>query len=143
MPAASGAHVRQDGARDVQQAEDIGFVQAPHFIGTGFFHRAQQTVTGVVYQHVDASEVLDGSLGDRNALCFVGDVEGDGQQTGLIAKTLSDAAGIPGGGNHGVTVGQCSGGDFCADTARSARDEPDTFEGVGRGHERIPCLQWG
>lgn len=59
MPAASLAHVRQNGACDVQQPEHIRIEQAPDVFSTGFFHRAKERDARIVDKDVDVAEAVE------------------------------------------------------------------------------------
>ncbi|MNI15757.1 hypothetical protein D3C73_690610 [compost metagenome] len=143
MAAACGAHVRQDGAGDVEQAEDVGLEHAAHFIGGGFFHGSEHAEAGIVDQYIDAPEVLKGLLGHGDALGFIRYVEVGSEQARLLAKTLSDAAGVASGGDDGITIGQGCGRDLRADATGSAGDEPDAVERMGSGHECVSLFALG
>lgn len=66
-------HVRQYGAGDIEHTEHVGGEQTLRFPGTGFFHRAQHTETGVVDQHINAPETLDAFCSSQMGFFFAGD----------------------------------------------------------------------
>jgi hypothetical protein len=83
-------HVGQHRAREREQAENIGSENRLDFLGARLFNSAQQTITGVVDEHIDAPEALDGRLGGRAGRRFLGDIERDGQQIRVIAQAFGD-----------------------------------------------------
>ena len=77
---ALGAHDRKDRAGDVHRAEQGGLDLRPEVLGADLLEEPGVEVAGVVDQHVDASEPVDGSLDGRLGVGGVGDVELDGQE---------------------------------------------------------------
>ena len=90
----AAAHDRQDGAGDVQRAEEVGLHLCPELVGADVLEVAGVEVAGVVDEHVDAAEPLDGGLRRPLGCGRVGDVEGDGEQVlvradGLLTRSAS------------------------------------------------------
>jgi hypothetical protein len=82
-------------------------------------------VAGVVDQHVDAAEPVDGSLDGRLGVGRVGDIELDGQQVVVGAEHGADPLGAAAGGNDGVTGSERGLGEVDAHATAGAGDEPD------------------
>ncbi|MCY1524804.1 hypothetical protein D9M68_597580 [compost metagenome] len=123
---ALAAHVRQHRAGNVEQAEDVGRVDALDFGGAGFLHRAEDAVAGVVQQDVDAAEALD-ALGDRRmGLALAGHVKAHGQQVGVFAQAGDDILGFARGGDHRIAHFERLGGDQGTETTGSTSNEPGT-----------------
>ena len=119
------AHVRQHRAGDVEQAEHVGGIELLGLLCARFLDRAQQAVAGIVDQHIDPAERLDGGADGLMCLGFLGDVQLDGQQAVVLAELLGDVGRIAGGGNHAVAAFQSRLRDPCPEPARCPRDEPD------------------
>ncbi len=60
------AAAAEHGARDREQTEHVGLVDAPHLVARRLLDRADDAVAGVVHQDVDPAEPCDGRL-DRAA----------------------------------------------------------------------------
>jgi hypothetical protein len=82
-------------------------------------------VAGVVDEHVDASEPVDGSPDGRFGVGGVGDVEHDGQEVIVLAQGGGDGLGVAGGGDHGVAGRERRPGDVDAHATAGAGDEPN------------------
>ncbi len=130
MAGALAAHVRQHGAGDVQQAEHVGAVDAQRLFGARLLDAAEQTVAGVVDQHVDPAERLHSDAGRFMRLRLIGDVELHGQQPLVLAELLFDRRRVAGGCNHRVALGQGFRRDPCAEAAGRSCDEPDTHRSL-------------
>jgi hypothetical protein len=61
-------------------------------------------------------------------LGFVGNIESNGQQVGMIAKTSDDLRRVAGGCDDRIAGGQGFFGDESAETTGSASDEPSTHD---------------
>ena len=64
-PGALGAHDRQHGAGDVQRAEQVGLDLGAEVLGADLLEEPGVEVAGVVDQHVDPAEPVDGGLHGR------------------------------------------------------------------------------
>nr|WP_241146826.1 hypothetical protein [Amnimonas aquatica] len=66
------AEVRQHGAADLHEAENIGLELAPHLRLVQGLERAHERVAGIVDHHIDGAEALEGDLdGLRDAVLVV------------------------------------------------------------------------
>src|SRR5262249_20086234 len=73
-PAAGGAHRRQDGARDREQAEDVGLELLPNVALRLLFEDAGDGNAGIVYQRIDGA-ILQRELFQLFAYALRGDVQ--------------------------------------------------------------------
>ncbi len=116
---------RQDGAGHVGRAEQVRLDLRPEVLRSDLLEEPGLEVSGVVYQHVDTAEPLDGGLDGCARGGGIGDVEVDDQQVVVLAQRGRDVVGPACGGDHRVTGGQGRLGDVDAQTAASAGDEPN------------------
>jgi hypothetical protein len=65
----------QDRARDFQQPEDIGLINAPCFLVVDLLNPAEQTEAGVVDENIDGPEFLHRFGRDLHGLEFFIDVQ--------------------------------------------------------------------
>ena len=63
MSGPPAAHVRQDSARHVQEAEDVCCEHTLNLVGIRFLDSSEQTVARVVHENIDASKLFDSSRG--------------------------------------------------------------------------------
>jgi len=84
VAAALGAQRRQHGAGDVDEAEHIGAELRLELLRRAFLKRAEQRIAGIVDQHFDPPEPLDGGLGRCGRLVGLGDVERHGEQESVM-----------------------------------------------------------
>src|SRR5208282_2098081 len=70
----------QDGARDIEQAEDVGAVEILDFLRGSFLDSAEQTITGVVHKNIDAAKMLEGRVDRRLDLRLVGDIQSNAKK---------------------------------------------------------------
>ena len=87
-PRALGAHDGQHGAGDVHRAEQVGLDLCPEVLGGDLLEEPGVEVAGVVDEHVDAAEPLDGGLHGRLGVLGAGDVELDDEQVVGLADRL-------------------------------------------------------
>ena len=76
------AHHGQNGSGDVHRADQARRDLLLHLIGRALLEVAGVKVGGVVDQHVDAAESLDGCLDRSLGVLWAGDVKLDDQQVG-------------------------------------------------------------
>ena len=93
--------------------------------GADLLEEAGVEVAGVVDQHVDPAEPLDGGVDGGLRAGGVGDVERDGQQVVVRTDRGADPLGVAAGGHDRVPGGQGRPGDVHAHAAAGAGDEPD------------------
>ena len=93
---------------------------------------------GVVDQHVDAAEAVDGRLDRRLGVLRAGDVELDDEQVVGLAEGLGDGVGVAAGGDDVVAGGQRGLGEVDAHAAAGAGDEPCLLGGHASSKARIP-----
>ena len=127
LAAALGAHDRQDRAGDVERAEEVGLHLRPELGVADLLEVAGVEVAGVVDEHVDPSEPLDGRIDGGLSGGGVGDVEGDGEQVVVLAEGRGDLGGVAGGGDDGVAGVEGGLGQVDAHAAGGAGDEPDRW----------------
>jgi hypothetical protein len=118
------AHHGQDGAGDVHRADQSRRDLPLHLLGGRLLEVAGVEVGGVVDQHVDAAEALDGRLDRRLGVLWAGDVELDHQQVVRLAERSPDGVGVPAGGDDGLAGGGGSLGNIEAHAAAGAGNEP-------------------
>jgi hypothetical protein len=122
---ARAAQMGQDGAGDLEQAEDVGLELALDLLRGRLLDRGQQAVAGVVHEDVDAAEAVDRCLGGGDGLCLVVDVERRGKQVALSAEGGRDGIGISRRGDHEVTALERVACDLEAEATRRTGDEPN------------------
>src|SRR5213592_4130964 len=86
---------------------------------------AGKEVAGVVDQHVDAAEPLNGGPSRRLGVCAVGDVQLDDQQVVRLSHSLCYSVGVPTGGHDRVAGGQGGLGDIDAHATPGTGNKPD------------------
>jgi hypothetical protein len=121
----------QDRPGDVEGAEEVGLHLGAHLIGAECLEEARVEVAGVVDEHVDAAEALDGGRGRGVGRGGVGDVEGEGEQVVVRADGVGGALRVAAGRHDGVARGECRSCDVDAHAAARAGDEADL--GVSHG----------
>ena len=131
VPRALLAHDGQDRARDVHRADQARRELALHLLGRQLLEVAGVEAGGVVDQHVDAAEAVDGRLDRRLGVLRAGDVELDDQQVVRVAERLRDGVGVAAGGDDVVAGGQRGLGDVDAHAASGAGDEPGLLASHG------------
>ena len=83
---ALGAHDREHRAGDVHRAEQVGLDLRPDVLGAELLEEPGVEVAGVVDEHVDAAEPVDGRLDGRFGGGGVGDVERNGQEVLVLCR---------------------------------------------------------
>jgi hypothetical protein len=121
---ALGAHDRKDRAGDVHRAEQGGLDLRTEALRADLLEKPGVEIAGIVDQHVDPPEPVDGCLDGRLRVGGIGDVELDGQEVIVLAQGRGDGAGVAGGGDHSVAGRQCGPGDIDAHAAAGAGDQP-------------------
>jgi hypothetical protein len=81
---------------DGEEAEHVCSVDCLDIGGGGLLDRTQQAEAGIVEQHVNPTEALEGSIRRSLRLCLVSDVEGDCEKIFMFSKALRDAFRISG-----------------------------------------------
>src|SRR6266545_4442669 len=119
------AHDGQDGAGDVHRAEQARRQLPLDLLGRQLLEVAGIEVGGVVDQHVDAAEALDGGLHHCLGVGTAGDVELDDQQVVRLADGIRHGVGVAAGGDDGVAGGEGRLRDLDAHAAAGAGDEPN------------------
>jgi hypothetical protein len=97
---------------------------ALHLLGGELLKVAGGEVGGIVHQHVDAAETVDGRLDRGCGVLRAGDVELDDQQRVRVAERLTNGFGLATGGNDVLTGGQRGLRDAEAHATSGAGDEP-------------------
>ncbi|MDQ0684447.1 hypothetical protein QFZ56_003410 [Streptomyces achromogenes] len=88
--------------------------------------RAEQSVAGVVDDHVQASEVVVRTLHGLGGGRLVGDVQGQRQhRVAVRGDQVREGVGVAGGGGDLVAALQGGLGELAAEAARGTGDEPD------------------
>ena len=112
---------------DVHQSEDVGVDHAAPVLGVGALDPTQQHDAGVVDDHVESAERVDGGVDGSPHGRLVGDVELQGQRVDAVRADLLlevgepvDAASGDGHGRTRIREGQCGG---VADAGGGAGDE--------------------
>ena len=101
MAATLRAELRQEGARDADEAEDICFDDGKEFRFGRLFDAARDAVAGVIHEHVDAVECRDGFGGDGLDLLGLGDVEReDARGVRILFSEVGDLLGLASCGDH-------------------------------------------
>jgi hypothetical protein len=100
-------------------------IWARNLLGGDLLEEPGVEVAGVVDQHVDAAEPVDGSRHGRLGRGRVGHVELHGQEVIVLTQGRGDTLGLAGGGDHRVAGRQCRLGDVDAHAAAGAGDEPN------------------
>ena len=136
-PDALPAHHRQDRPGDVHRTEQVRLDLGSHLGRADLLEVAGVEVPGVVHQHVDPPEPLDGRLDGRVDGGGVGDVELHRQQIVVGAERGGDGVRVAGGGHHGVAGGERGLGDVDTHAAGGTSDEPDLLVGHGRQRTRV------
>jgi hypothetical protein len=113
------AHVRQDSARHVQEAEDVCCEHTFNLDGARFLDSPEQTVARVVHENVNASELFDSSCSGVARLRLVCDIQRQLEQPGMVGN----GRGIARGRDDRIGRESCF-HDEGAEPARRAGDEP-------------------
>jgi len=142
-PEPAGLEHRQGGGDAVQQALDVDVDHLVPLVGQARRHRGDGHVAGVVDQHVDPAEGLDGGGDHGVGVGLDGDVGPDGDRLAAGGGDLGDQglqAVDAAGGQHqaGALGGEVAGGGF-AQAAAGPGDDDDLAGNVG-GHGKSPWL---
>jgi hypothetical protein len=123
------AHDGQDRAGDVHGADEADRELALDLLRRQLLEEARLEAGGVVDEHVDAAEAVDGGLHRRLGVGAVGDVELDDEQIVRRADGLRHVVGVAAGGDDRVARGERRLRDVDAQAAAGAGDEPDLLVG--------------
>ncbi len=134
------AHIGQDGTGDLQEAEDIGGVKPFDFLGGCFLHGAEQAVTRIVSEDVDAAEAFDGFCRGLLRLSLIGDVKGDGDKVRVVAELVGDALRIAGCGDDRIAGCKRFLRHQRAEAAGCTSDEPDFHDTFLSSSKVLGCL---
>jgi hypothetical protein len=118
------AHDGHDSAGDVHRAEEARGKLALDLLGRQLLEVARVEVGGVVDQHVDAAEAVNGRRDRRLGVVRAGDVELDDQEVVGLADRLGDGVGIAAGCDDRMAGGQRGLGEVDAHVTPGAGDEP-------------------
>ena len=129
LAAALLAHDRQDGASDVQRAEEVRLHLRPELLRADLLEIARIEIAGIVDEYVDAAESVDRRLCGCDRGVRVGDIQRNGQQVVMLADRLLHPVRIAAGCNDGVPRGQGRCAISTAHTAAGAGDEPNFVVG--------------
>jgi hypothetical protein len=124
VPRALLAHDRQDGAGHVHGADEAHPQLALDLLGRQLLEEPRLEAGGVVDQHVDAAEAVNGRLNRRLGVLPAGHVERDDEQRVGLAEGLCHGGRVAAGGHHVVAGGQRGLGELDAHAAAGAGDEP-------------------
>src|SRR5205823_2246117 len=116
---------------DVHRAEKARGDVTLHLLRRQLLEEPGVEAGGIVDQHVDAAEAVDGRLDRGLGVLRAGDVELDDEQIVRVADCLRDGVGIAAGGHDVVAGGQRGLGEVDAHAASGAGDEPGLLEGHG------------
>jgi hypothetical protein len=119
VSATLGTQTRQSGLSDPQRTEKAGVdLPAGLFIGD-FLNSTEKAVAGVVDDHVDPAEVIEGPRDRDSVRLRVGDVQRHRQHrvTILVSQRL-DRGDVPGGGGYPIAPFKCR---LCPDSAEATR----------------------
>jgi hypothetical protein len=123
------AHDGQDGAGDVHRPEEVDGELALHLLGRELLEVARIVVPGVVDEHVDAAEAVDGRLDRRLGVLAAGDVELDDEQVIGLTERRCDGVRVAAGGNDVVACGERRLGEINPHPAPGAGDDPRLLVG--------------
>ena len=126
LPAHHGQH--RPGHR--HRAEQVGLDLRAHLLGRELLEEAGQEAAGVVEQHVDTAEAVDGSGHGVLGAVGVGHVEGGDEQVLVRADGRAHGVGVAAGGHDVVTGGQGRAGELDAHAATGAGDKPSLRHGL-------------
>src|SRR5262249_6681013 len=90
----------------------------------GLLHGTDDAEPGVVHQHVDPAEALDGRAHAGLDVLAAGDVEAHDQHV-VALRQIGDRLRRPHRENHALPAAQHLFGELPAEARRRARDEPD------------------
>ena len=114
------AHHRQHCAGDRHRPEQVGLDLRAHLLGGELLEEAGQEAAGVVEQHVDTAEALDGNGHGVLGGVGVGHVKDGDEQVLVLAEGRADGVGVAAGGHDVVAGGQGRAGELDAHAAAGA-----------------------
>src|SRR5450830_1818728 len=123
MPAALCPQYRQHGTGDIEGAENVGGELAFDGLGFDFFEGPELAITGIVDQHIEATEPFKAGADGAKGLCRIADVQ-------LRAEDLLTVTGVNRvqapevevGGNHPISCRQRCQGDTGTNSAGATGD---------------------
>jgi hypothetical protein len=124
VAAALGAHDGKRRLRQTHHAEEVGFDLGAEVVEVDVLDRRHVGVAGVVDQHVESAESVDGG-GDRSAdVVVVGDVErDDGEVVGVPSRKVVQRRCGTDAGDHAVPGVQRGLGNGTPQSARGSGNE--------------------
>ena len=130
------------GAGDVERAEEVRLHLRPELVGADVLEVPGVEVAGVVDEHVDAAEPVDGRLGGGVAAAGSVMSRATASRFSCSPIAVSHPVRVAAGGDHGVAGGECGLGDVDAETAAGAGDEPDLAVCCVPFSRRSPSAAW-
>ena len=125
------SHHRDSRLGQVHDAKEIGLKLGAEVLHGRVLDRGEVPIAGVVDQHIEAAEDVNGQLDGRNRRTLIGDVQRDGAH--VVAVTLDQVGEllwIAGGGDQLVASGEYGLGDRPTQPPSASRDQPDLCHGI-------------
>ena len=119
------AHDRQDSAGDVHRADEAGCQLLADLLRRQFLEVAGVEAGGVVDQHVDSTEAINGGPHRSLGVSGAGDVERDSQQVARCSQDLGDSLAVSTGRHNRVAGGQRGPRELDTHAAAGSRNQPD------------------
>jgi hypothetical protein len=131
-PARSLASHHRDGRLgQVHNAKEISFKLGAEVLSGRVFDRGKVPIAGVVDQHIEAAEDVNGQLDGRHRRTVIGDIQRDGAH--VVAVTLNqigELLWIAGGGDQPVASCEDGLGDRPTYPPSASRDQPYVRHGI-------------
>src|SRR6266699_5681053 len=146
VPGAPLAHDRQDGAGDIHRPDEERPQLPVYLLRRQLLEVAGKEVAGIVDQHVDAAEPVDGGPRRRRGVGAVCDVQLEDQQVTRLSHGLGYGVGVPAGGHDGVTCGQGGLDEIDAHATAGTSNKPNLLVSLashGTSWIRVPAVLRG
>ena len=131
-PARSLASHHRDGRLgQVHDAKEIGLELGAEVLNGRVLDRGQVSIAGVVDQHIEPAEHVNGQLDGRDRGTLIGDIQRDGAH--VVAVTLNqigELLWIAGGGDQLVVSGEDALSDRPTQPPSASRDQPYVRHGI-------------
>src|SRR5207302_5881025 len=115
----------------VHDTKEIGLKLGAEILNGRVLDRGKVPIAGVIDQHIEAAEDVNGQLDGRNRCTLIGDVQRDGAH--VVAVTLNqigELLWIAGGGDQLVASGEDALSDRPTQPPSASRDQPYLRHGI-------------
>ncbi len=125
------SHHRDSRLGQVHDAKEIGLKLGAEVLNGRVLDRGKVPIAGVVDQHIEAAEGVNGQLDGRNRRTLIGYIQRDGAH--VVAVTLNqigELLWIAGGGDQLVASGEDGLSDRPTQPPSASRDQPYLCHGI-------------